>query len=94
MSDPDGLPVLRLEILPAGFERVLASAAEEDDEALTEEERWFAERVRCANTGRAYRADLADFAGWCEQASRSAPQPVTVVGSYGLFERPRRGADT
>ncbi len=51
------------------------TSPETDDDALTEEERWFAERTRSANTRRAYRADLADFAGWCEQASRCPPAP-------------------
>ena len=53
--------------------RALDSDAKvEAEEALTEEERCFAERARAANTRRAYRADLADFAGWCERERRSA----------------------
>ncbi len=58
MSGAERLPIMRPEVLPTDFERALASeAGEEDDEALTEEERYFAERARAANTRRAYRAD-------------------------------------
>ncbi len=79
MSGAERLPILRPEVLPTDFERALVSeAGEEDDEALTEEERWFAERAREANTRRAYRADLADFAGWCEQEGR-APLPASAA---------------
>ncbi len=84
MSEVEGLPILRPDVLPAGFERALDSDAEvEEEEALTEEERWFAERARAANTRRAYRADLADFAGWCERAGRSAlPATPATLSAY------------
>jgi site-specific recombinase XerD len=79
VSGAERLPILRPEVLPTDFERALIrEAGEEDDEALTEEERWFAERARAANTRRAYRADLADFAGWCEQEGR-APLPASAA---------------
>ncbi len=84
MSKVEGLPILRPDVLPAGFERALDSDAEvEEEEALTEEERWFAERARAANTRRAYRADLADFAGWCEREGRSAlPASAATLTAY------------
>ena len=84
MSEVEGLPILRPDVLPAGFERALESDAEaEEEEALTEEERWFAERARSANTRRAYRSDLADFAGWCEGAGRSAlPATPATLSAY------------
>jgi site-specific recombinase XerD len=84
VSEAEGLPILRPEVLPVGFERALASTPEpEGDEPLTEEERWFAERARSANTRRAYRSDLADFAGWCEQAKRSAlPASPATLSAY------------
>ena len=93
VSEVDGLPVLRPEALPAGFERALDSDAEaEEDEALTEEERWYAERARSANTRRAYRSDLADFAGWCEGAGRSAlPASPATLSAY-LTYLARHGA--
>ena len=86
-------PVLRPEVLPTDFERALASeAGEEDDGALTEEERWFAERARAANTRRAYRADLADFVGWCEREGRSAlPANPATLSAY-LTYLARHGA--
>ncbi len=92
MSEVEGLPILRPEVLPAGFERALESGQESEDEALTEEERWFAERARAANTRRAYRADLADFAGWCEREDRSAlPASPATLSAY-LTYLARHGA--
>ncbi|MGI9120389.1 MAG: hypothetical protein ACR2G7_09770 [Acidimicrobiales bacterium] len=50
---------MRLQILPARFERATQSTQEpEGDEPLTEVGRWFAERAPFANTRRAYRADF------------------------------------
>jgi site-specific recombinase XerD len=40
-------------------------------------------RARAANTRRAYRADLADFAGWSERERRSAlPASPATLGGY------------
>ncbi len=84
MNEVEGLPILRPEVLPAGFERALESTPEpEGDEPLTAEERWFAERARSANTRRAYRSDLADFAGWCEREFRTAlPASPATLSAY------------
>jgi integrase len=92
VSEAEGLPILRPEVLPAGFERALESGQEAEEEALTEEERWFAERARAANTRRAYRSDLADFAGWCEREARSAlPASPGTLSAY-LTYLARHGA--
>lgn len=54
LSDTEGLPMLRPTVLPAGFDRALDNDAKVDpEEALTEEERWFAERSGAAKTRRA-----------------------------------------
>lgn len=93
MSEVEGLPVLRPEVLPAGFERALESSPQpEEEEPLTEEERYFAVRARSANTRRAYRADLADFAGWCEREHHSALPATPATLSAYLTYLARHGA--
>jgi integrase len=92
VSEPEGLPILRPEVLPTGFERALESGQEPEEEVLTEEERWFAERARAANTRRAYRADLADFTGWCEREARSALPATPATLSAYLTYLARHGA--
>ena len=77
-----------VEVLPAGFARALdadpSPAVEESP--LSQDEIYFAERARAANTRRAYRSDLADFARWCRDEERSAlPAAADTVSNYLIF---------
>ena len=76
------------ELLPAGFARALepAGVSGSEEAPLTEDEAYFAERARAANTRRAYRADLTDFARWCKANGRSPlPAAADTVSSYLTF---------
>jgi site-specific recombinase XerD len=68
--------------LPAALERVLQEDELLGEEPLSDEELYFAERARAENTRRAYRSDLADFAGWCVAEGRIPlpADPATVSG--------------
>lgn len=81
-----------VEVLPAGFARALEAAPAGDEPPLTDDEIFFAERARAANTRRAYRADLADFARWCKVEGRAAlPASADTVSAY-LTYMARHGA--
>jgi hypothetical protein len=62
-------------VLPVGFARALEAEPEPtagEESPLTEDELYFAERARAANTRRAYWSDLTDFARWCKVGGRSS----------------------
>ncbi len=91
---PASVEVLSVEVLPVGFARALeAEPAHGDEESpLSDDEIYFAERARAANTRRAYRSDLADFARWCSDEGRSAmPAAAATVSGY-LTHLARHGA--
>jgi len=75
-------------LLPAELERAVS-----DDEyrllegqALSAEELYFSERARAENTRRAYRSDLADFAGWCAVEARvPLPAEAATVSAYLVY---------
>ena len=69
--------------LPAMLERALEEQQLLEDIPLSDEELYFAERARAAKTRRAYRSDLADFAGWCAGEGRCPlPSDAGTVSGY------------
>lgn len=87
MEEPEAAGEL-VEILPAGFARALdANPSPADQESpLSQDEIYFAERARAANTRRGYRSDLADFARWCGGEDRSAlPAAADTVSNYLIY---------
>lgn len=88
-ADPTAGGDAQLEgLLPSAFERALAAAQDDDqeDEPLTDEERHFAEHARAEHARRAYRSDLADFAGWCqERKRRPLPAAASTVSAYLIY---------
>jgi site-specific recombinase XerD len=84
----------RPQALPGGFSRALKAERAPDGEEppLSDDELFFAERARSANTRRAYRADLEDFVRWCQAEERSPlPAAAETVSSY-LTYLARHGA--
>ena len=53
---------------------------------LSEDELYYAERARAANTWRGYRSDLADFSAWCQDhGCRPVPAEPAAVSAYLIW---------
>jgi site-specific recombinase XerD len=69
--------------LPAPIEGALPG----DGEApLSDDELYYAEWARAANTRRGYRSDLADFAAWCHHhGHQPLPAQPATVSTYVIW---------
>jgi site-specific recombinase XerD len=74
-----------------GFELVRSDEAAETAVAVwTEQAREYIDQAKAKNTRRAYRADWADFAAWCEVTSRVALPATAETGALYLTARAER----
>lgn len=94
LPTPPAAVAAGVEVLPAGFARALEAdrAIAGEEPPLSDDELYFAERARAHNTRRAYRADLGEFARWCQAEARiPMPAAADTVSSY-LTYLTRHGA--
>ena len=78
-------------VLPPVVARAIEGPAEAE-EPLSDDELFYAERARAANTRRGYRSDLEDFTRWCRAEKRGAlPATPATINAY-LVAMVRAGA--